>query len=190
MAQRKGSNRDGSEQRWDGAKDGKVNGRRRPFWLIDRDITNAMVQPTEHQPEADLYSPVANLAPDDGKPKNTDPWKDVDDPEPRAGQLREAIDSGETRDKVDFPDPAAAPLGTDAEAGGRPPSREEIELAMRHETHRTGRNPAASEREIGGSQASSKLDRRAAGLLMLTGLLVLVLVLLGLIFLAPALGGA
>ncbi|WP_395014857.1 hypothetical protein [Dongia sp.] len=35
-------------------------------------------------------------------------------------QLREAIDRGATGDKVDFPDPAAAPLGTDDEAAGRP----------------------------------------------------------------------
>jgi hypothetical protein len=38
---------------------------------------------------------------------------------------RKAIDAGRTGDKVPFPDPAAAPLGTDAEAGGavahRPP---------------------------------------------------------------------
>jgi hypothetical protein len=33
-------------------------------------------------------------------------------------QLRSDIDSGRTGDKVDHPDPAAAPLGTDAEAGG------------------------------------------------------------------------
>lgn len=33
---------------------------------------------------------------------------------------RHDIDSGKTGDKVDFPDPAAAPLGTDAEAGGEP----------------------------------------------------------------------
>lgn len=32
-------------------------------------------------------------------------------------RLRRDIDSGKTGDKVDFPDPAAAPLGTDAEAG-------------------------------------------------------------------------
>jgi hypothetical protein len=35
-----------------------------------------------------------------------------------AARLRDAIDSGETHDKVDYPDPAAAPLGTDEEAGG------------------------------------------------------------------------
>ncbi len=42
-------------------------------------------------------------------------------PRPRDGgeaRLREAIDDGRTGDKVPFPDPAAAPLGTDAEAGG------------------------------------------------------------------------
>lgn len=36
-------------------------------------------------------------------------------------RLRRDIDSGRTGDKVDFPDPAAAPLGTDAEAGGDRP---------------------------------------------------------------------
>lgn len=33
-------------------------------------------------------------------------------------QLRADIDAGRTGDKVAFPDPAAAPLETDAEAGG------------------------------------------------------------------------
>ncbi|WIY52006.1 hypothetical protein O9Z70_10995 [Devosia sp. YIM 151766] len=33
-------------------------------------------------------------------------------------QLRDDIDAGRTGDKVAFPDPAAAPLETDAEAGG------------------------------------------------------------------------
>ena len=33
-------------------------------------------------------------------------------------RLRRDIDSGRTGDKVDFPDPATVPLGTDAEAGG------------------------------------------------------------------------
>jgi hypothetical protein len=34
-------------------------------------------------------------------------------------QLRADIDAGRTGDKVAFPDPATAPLGTDAEAGGQ-----------------------------------------------------------------------
>ncbi len=33
-------------------------------------------------------------------------------------QHRHRIDTGQTGDKVDYPDPAAAPLGTDEEAGG------------------------------------------------------------------------
>lgn len=41
-------------------------------------------------------------------------------------QLRHDIDSGKTGDKVDFPDPAAVPLGTDAEAGGYPPQPSEL----------------------------------------------------------------
>jgi hypothetical protein len=43
----------------------------------------------------------------------------ADEPEPATpDQLRDAIDHGETGDKVNARDPAAAPLGTDAEAGG------------------------------------------------------------------------
>jgi hypothetical protein len=37
-------------------------------------------------------------------------------------QLRDDIDHGRTGDKVDWPDPAAAPLGTDEEAAGTPVS--------------------------------------------------------------------
>ncbi len=40
-----------------------------------------------------------------------------------ANRLRERIDRGDTDD------PSAAPLGTDAEAGGHPPSREEVRRA-------------------------------------------------------------
>jgi hypothetical protein len=42
-------------------------------------------------------------------------------------QLRERIDRGETGEKVDFPDPAAAPLGTDDAASGRRPIVDAIE---------------------------------------------------------------
>jgi hypothetical protein len=48
-------------------------------------------------------------------------------------QLRHAIDHGRTAEKVDFPDPAAAPLGTDSEAGGDPPSGDRVAEAMNHE---------------------------------------------------------
>ena len=50
-----------------------------------------------------------------------------------ADQLRSDIDSGRAQDKVASSDPAAAPLGTDAEAAGRPPTVEEVELARQRE---------------------------------------------------------
>ena len=48
--------------------------------------------------------------------------------------LRCMIDSGKTFDKVRFSDPAAAPLGTDDEAGGFPPSAAQVSEAIRLET--------------------------------------------------------
>ncbi|UYQ71638.1 hypothetical protein OF122_16580 [Pelagibacterium flavum] len=40
--------------------------------------------------------------------------------------LRDAIDSGKTGEKTEWPDPAAAPLGTDAEAAGEPPDAQDV----------------------------------------------------------------
>jgi hypothetical protein len=48
-------------------------------------------------------------------------------------QLRHDIDAGRTGSKIDFPDPAAAPLGTDDEAAGMPPSPAEVDTARRQE---------------------------------------------------------
>jgi len=48
-------------------------------------------------------------------------------------QLRIAIDQGEGGDKVDAADPAAAPLGTDDEAGGSPESAAQVRLAAAQE---------------------------------------------------------
>lgn len=47
---------------------------------------------------------------------------------PTTDEIRSRIDKGLMGDKVAFPDPAAAPLGTDAEAAGTPPT--EMELRM------------------------------------------------------------
>ncbi len=58
----------------------------------------------------------------DGKPKRY------------SEELRNKIDSGETGDKVAVTDPAAAPLGTDSEAGGHTPTSEEVEMAIKEET--------------------------------------------------------
>jgi hypothetical protein len=51
-------------------------------------------------------------------------------------QLRHDIDSGRTGSKVNFPDPAAAPLGTDDEAAGTPPSAEAVSISRRQEAAR------------------------------------------------------
>jgi len=52
-------------------------------------------------------------------------------------QLRAEIDAGMARDKVAHSDPAAAPLGSDDEAGGRPTPREDIQKARAQEIRRT-----------------------------------------------------
>ena len=44
-------------------------------------------------------------------------------------QLRDDIDHGCTRDKVDASDPATAPLGADEEAAGTPPHPDDIDAA-------------------------------------------------------------
>jgi hypothetical protein len=53
--------------------------------------------------------------------------------EPTAARLRYEIDRGRGGDKVDGSDPAAAPLGTDDEAGGAPPTPAQIKQAYAYE---------------------------------------------------------
>lgn len=73
------------------------------------------------------------------------------DPADTTDRLRKDIDRGVSGDKIPFPDPAAAPLGTDDEAAGTPPSREAVGIARAHETR--GIDPhgpgATEEREPG-----------------------------------------
>jgi hypothetical protein len=52
---------------------------------------------------------------------------------PTIDQLRGDIDRGRTGDKVKVSDPAAAPLGTDDEAAGTPPSGEAVRQAREYE---------------------------------------------------------
>ncbi len=67
-------------------------------------------------------------------------WRRTDGPAPPANpdRLRQQIDRGEGGDKIDYPDPAAAPLGTDDEASGHPISAEQLRMAMEAETRSTG----------------------------------------------------
>jgi hypothetical protein len=68
------------------------------------------------------------------------------DPPGNPDLLRSLIDAGKTFDKVRFPDPSAAPLGTDDEAGGFTPSAAQVNEAIRIET-RPIANAAAPEGE-------------------------------------------
>ena len=60
---------------------------------------------------------------------------------PTTDQIRNAIDRGATGEKVAYLDPAAAPLGTDAEAGGHPPTKQERALDARSRTLNHERQP-------------------------------------------------
>ncbi|MBB4024011.1 MULTISPECIES: hypothetical protein [Actibacterium] len=51
-----------------------------------------------------------------------------------AARLRDDIDRGATGEKIAFSDPAAAPLGTDAEAGGTPTDAAAMANARKAET--------------------------------------------------------
>jgi hypothetical protein len=48
-------------------------------------------------------------------------------------RLRKDIDAGRAGSKVDYPDPAAAPLGTDDEAAGTPSTQKQIRSAHQQE---------------------------------------------------------
>jgi hypothetical protein len=52
---------------------------------------------------------------------------------PTSDQLRTAIDRSVAEDKVAGSDPSAAPLGTDDEASGAPPSGGQVEESVRQE---------------------------------------------------------
>lgn len=110
----------------------------------------------------------------DGKPTRT------------AAKLRDDIDRGRAGDKVGFPDPAAAPLGTDAEAGSAGPTREQVRTARRYEVEKRPDGPtvASGPRPVSLSEPSTG---RPVGMMALMVVLALV-VLAGLGVLYVALG--
>lgn len=72
-----------------------------------------------------------------------------------AARLRDRIDRGAGGDKVAFQDPAAAPLGTDDEAAGTPPSAAQVSTAMQQEGTRSpsaDRKPGPEDRQGDGSR--------------------------------------
>jgi len=107
--------------------------------------------------------------------------------EPSADELRHDIDSGRTGDKVPFPDPSAAPLGTDDEAAGTPPAPAAIQRARSHEVGDvTGQATAVTHEASrgyddnrGGGKGLTVMSRGAlwlAGILVMAGLIAAVMV--------------
>jgi hypothetical protein len=101
-----------------------------------------------------------------------------------ASQLQDDIDSGRTGDKVAGFDPSAAPLGTDDEAAGTPPSAEAVAVARRQECAQGGGSaaPNAAEPELQPNAARSPGPRltpalvgAAAGVLLVVGAVLLLI---------------
>ncbi len=67
-----------------------------------------------------------------------------DDKRPTSDRLRDDIDHGAAGDKKGFPDPSAAPLGTDDEAAGTPPTARQREMAYQAEIDRDAHGPSAT----------------------------------------------
>jgi hypothetical protein len=80
-----------------------------------------------------------------------------------SSSLREDLDAGRGRDKVPYPDPAAAPLGTDDEAAGTPVTEEQLRMARRHEIRgEGGTDTAAPALCTGARPATSTATRRCS----------------------------
>ena len=107
---------------------------RKAYWRFDRDQTNRVS--TERigrsQPEADRNSPVVSS--DGGGTRHERPPIARD--AKNASRLRAPTDGDRPSDKISYPDPAAAPLGTDDEAAGTPAEPVRIEIAAQHESPR------------------------------------------------------
>ena len=103
------------------------------------------------------------MAKHDSLPRHDDPMELEPRPRPppepgsRAtlAQLKYDIDSGATGDKVPVTDPSSAPLGTDAEAAGAPPSPELVAAVRRLE--RTNPNPPEHPHDHGGRRLGLRL---------------------------------
>jgi len=90
-------------------------------------------------------------------------------------QLRRDIDRGLTGDKIPVEDPAAAPLGTDDEAAGTPPTADDVRDARRREA--IGRLPDTS-LERGRQTPDPKVPRSLRPIWILVIAFVLLLVVL------------
>lgn len=95
-------------------------------------------------------------------------------------QLRDAIDRGATGSKVPYPDPAAAPLGTDDEAAGAAPDPQSVSQAYRQETANAAAHRADARDTSAGNGLPGTRRHVALPILLLgAAAAVVVMVLLG-----------
>lgn len=88
-------------------------------------------------------------------------------------QVRDDIDSGRAGDKIKVSDPAAAPLGTDAEADGSTPPEDDARSRAA--------SRAAQEASHDGRRRHQERDRRQGALLVTIGIAVLAAIVAGLL---------
>ncbi|WYK04615.1 hypothetical protein DWF04_000865 [Cereibacter sphaeroides f. sp. denitrificans] len=93
-------------------------------------------------------------------------------------RLRHDIDRGGAADKVSFMDPAAAPLGTDDEAAGTPPSPEQIARAREMEARPTDRSANASSQSRTVGELAGNQERRGMRPILIFGGIMIVVVIL------------
>ncbi len=94
-------------------------------------------------------------------------------------ELRHKIDEGEGADKAVASDPAAVPLGTDAEAGGHTPTSQEVEAAIKEETKPVSQEAQDPEKLDKSYYAEASLTKKITVFALTT---VLILIALGLIY--------
>lgn len=95
---------------------------------------------------------------------------------PTTDAIRAGIDSGRAGDKRAFPDLAAAPLGTDDEAAGTPPTAEQRRMAAAAEIHARVDDTQPSEEGHVPYSAGRRQGTTAPVLLAVVAVIALVLV--------------
>lgn len=105
----------------------------------------------------------------------------IDETPKTSAKLRADIDHGKGGDKVGFPDPAAAPLGTDAEAGGASPTKAEIQLAYHQEIEERPDGPttAIEPRPVTSQESPHPMPRK-----WIVGAVLIAVILTGLLLVA------
>ncbi|MFU8865285.1 MAG: hypothetical protein ACNA7O_15345 [Rhodobacterales bacterium] len=89
------------------------------------------------------------------KPPEKPADKSSTDKPDTATRLRADLDAGRGRDKVAYPDPAAAPMETDAEAAGTPITPEQARMARAAEIRDVDHPETDTARTAGGRGAIS-----------------------------------